>query len=350
MSPLAADPVATEPEEDVGPLPSAAQVTPPALTYDLEPGRPQVTRRQFRFLLILTLVNTLMLGAFVAGPGISKMTAGWWNNYKRWRDDRAKARQDKAIRDKFLVDYRRILTHSAPPDKVAYEEDQDRAAKLLAAGDHTTFFGGNPVYLTPKPWQTPVMPHAPLPLQLMSIRSGVPGAPLFIGGRKTPSGEERFVWVGLISDQRWETVRDRSDAVATSRRYNVKTRRILSARAYRPHAVDTVLEGGGQHTLEILQPPDGETTVTWTMTTSWENGRIDVLPRHLMRFFMGQPDPNDSSRFTITYEINGERGILDGQLHDDQTVTLRPRQGRIVRSDQLGRSREWDPHAEPAPK
>jgi hypothetical protein len=349
MSPLSVETVATEPAEDADL--TTIHPPPPALTYDADAARPQVTRRQFRFLLMLTLVNTLMLGLFVAGPGLSKMTAGWWNSYHQWRADRANAKQAKALREKFLGNYQQLLAHSAPADQVAFEEDQDRAAKLLAGGGHVaSYTGSTPVYLTPKPWQPPVMPQAPLALQLISVRSGVPGAPVFVGGRKTPSGQERLVWVGLIADQRWETLQTPYGEPATSRNYKIHTRRILNARSYSPHAIDTSLDSGGQLTFEIQSPPNDPTTVSWTKTTSWENGRIDIQPRNLMRFFMGQPDPGDSSRFTLRYELNGQTGIIDGQLHDDQSITLQPRLGRIVRSDQLGRSKVWDPLAEPAPK
>ena len=33
-----------------------------------------------------------------------------------------------------------------------------------------------------------------------------------------------------------------------------------------------------------------------------------------LRFFAGQRDPNNSSRFTIAYEANGEAGVIAGQL------------------------------------
>jgi len=41
----------------------------------------------------------------------------------------------------------------------------------------------------------------------------------------------------------------------------------------------------------------------------------------------GQPDPNDASRFTIDYAIEGNRGVIDGQLGDDGSVNLKIRPG-----------------------
>jgi hypothetical protein len=31
-----------------------------------------------------------------------------------------------------------------------------------------------------------------------------------------------------------------------------------------------------------------------------------------IRFFAGQPDPNDPSHFTLRYELSGQPGIIDG--------------------------------------
>lgn len=39
-------------------------------------------------------------------------------------------------------------------------------------------------------------------------------------------------------------------------------------------------------------------------------------PGALLRFFAGQADPNDPSHFTIGYEANGRRGIIDGTVRD----------------------------------
>jgi hypothetical protein len=32
--------------------------------------------------------------------------------------------------------------------------------------------------------------------------------------------------------------------------------------------------------------------------------------------YAGQPDAADASRFTVEYELNGQRGILDGRVKD----------------------------------
>ena len=48
---------------------------------------------------------------------------------------------------------------------------------------------------------------------------------------------------------------------------------------------------------------------------------------HRRRFFAGQPDPNDASHFSIDYEVEGEKGTIDGWLQDNDTVKMEVRDG-----------------------
>jgi hypothetical protein len=45
-------------------------------------------------------------------------------------------------------------------------------------------------------------------------------------------------------------------------------------------------------------------------------------PDEEVRIFFGQIDSQDASRFTIKYDIGNQSGIINGQLKDDDTVTL----------------------------
>jgi hypothetical protein len=53
-------------------------------------------------------------------------------------------------------------------------------------------------------------------------------------------------------------------------------------------------------------------------------GRFCHLPARgqALRVFMGQPDPNDESRFTIDIELDGSRSTLVGILRDDGSVAM----------------------------
>jgi|SRR5665213_1486960 len=61
-------------------------------------------------------------------------------------------------------------------------------------------------------------------------------------------------------------------------------------------------------------------------------GRTETIPIHqnhpmTRRFFAGQPDPVDSTHFTIGYEEDGKKGTIDGWLQDDDTVKMQVRDG-----------------------
>ena len=355
MAPMPVETVAEESREQRPEKTEPAKEAPPTLTYDLEPGRSPVSRRQFRVLLILTLVNTLMLGAFVAGPGLSKLVGGWWRDYKGWQAGRAAAKQARQIRAQFEADYRKLLSHADPPDKVVYEEDADRARNLADATGYAVgrTTGRGFVYLIPKPWQFPV--KAQHPALMLSMQSGPnpAAAPLFVGGLKSPSGEERLVVVTLDCEVSSETISlaDFHPPEGTSQRRSwIGTERMISFATFRPHDRDTTLVGTAYRRLQIQQPPERRALVKWTKTTSWENGRIEVEPGQVMRFFAGQVDPADPSHFTIRYEMNGVVGWFDGWLRDDGNVVLEPRAGRVVQSDPRGLTRVWNPYAEPAPR
>jgi hypothetical protein len=49
-------------------------------------------------------------------------------------------------------------------------------------------------------------------------------------------------------------------------------------------------------------------------------------PADRLRFYAGQPDPNDSSRFLLPFDWRGQRVVLDGRLGEDGRIdyTLRP--------------------------
>jgi hypothetical protein len=48
-------------------------------------------------------------------------------------------------------------------------------------------------------------------------------------------------------------------------------------------------------------------------------------PAPVARIFAGQPDPADSSHFTIHYQMWGRDDILDGWLQDDDSIRFMPR-------------------------
>ena len=52
-----------------------------------------------------------------------------------------------------------------------------------------------------------------------------------------------------------------------------------------------------------------------------------------LRFYAGQPDPNDSSHFTIAYQLDGRAGTIDGWMRNEG-LELKPREGALVFENQ----------------
>jgi hypothetical protein len=62
---------------------------------------------------------------------------------------------------------------------------------------------------------------------------------------------------------------------------------------------------------DAWNPPD-----RWDATSSVALSRDGSSHGNGLRIFAGQADPKDASHFTIEYEIDGVKGVLDGWLQD----------------------------------
>jgi hypothetical protein len=54
------------------------------------------------------------------------------------------------------------------------------------------------------------------------------------------------------------------------------------------------------------------------------------LDSRRVRIFAGQADPADESHFTLTYEVDGHRGLIDGWLDPYDKVRMQVRDGPAV--------------------
>jgi hypothetical protein len=54
-----------------------------------------------------------------------------------------------------------------------------------------------------------------------------------------------------------------------------------------------------------------------------------TLSHPVMRILDAKPDADDVSHFTITYELDDQRGVIDGWLVDERSVVLEPRDGPL---------------------
>src|SRR6478672_8963686 len=95
----------------------------PPLAYQLRPERP-VTRRQFRFLLALVVLNLLISIQYAYAPGVSAMIKEQWAEHKR------RAAHAAAIKQALAAEQQAMQWTDAPT-KVVWDEFPDTAAKLL---------------------------------------------------------------------------------------------------------------------------------------------------------------------------------------------------------------------------
>jgi hypothetical protein len=74
----------------------------------------------------------------------------------------------------------------------------------------------------------------------------------------------------------------------------------------------------------VVMRPAALTSPPMFYADSWADPDVlDRVPAGTLRFYWGQPDPADASRFTIAYETTTGKGTIDGRLMADDTVRLK---------------------------
>jgi hypothetical protein len=291
---------------------NAPDVKPP-LEYDRTGNSP--TRRQFRLLLILTAVNTLFLGWFIAGPQTGQIFKAQWEKWQAYRAEKQKARAVVAAQQ-------RCLDHTFPADLVIYEEDPDAAKKLLT--EHAQY---SAVAETNRPplrnWPpAALLAKDPPPMRDLSKALGETGGyslaagKLFVGQRLTPGGKPMYV---VISITPLASVSDYGGKETTARS---TPRRILGATMMRPTTSSKPPEYVRQTTLEVQAPPT--TAVLDEKTATWKFRSL--MP---MRFLAGQADPADPTHVVVPYSLCGQPGAIDVYL-TEEGLLFKPRTGEIT--------------------
>jgi hypothetical protein len=188
---------------------------------------------------------------------------------------------------KHLGEYRlqrQCMAYSGPPQQVVYEEDPERAERLLA---------GQSAYHRGRSHQTdtPVAMHVPPWMSsTLDWRTGRE-ALLFMHERSTPGGKRRLVRVWC--DPVWDP------AESMPGYFHWEVEQPLSRSAWAAKDVDI---------QEILHGLNGI-----------PSHRMSPWPARVrrVRLYAGQVDPSDPSHFTIAYAIDDLRGTIDGWLHDE---------------------------------
>jgi hypothetical protein len=310
------------------PAPALAPDVRPPLQYDREAGR-TVSVRGFRWLVGLTLVNTVLLGSMVLGPQLFPYARQQW---QQWKDARAHAAQLRAE----LAAQRICEGYSPAATKVVYEEDPKEAVKLLKVTP--------PAYETvpgrqnaPPGWQPPVKAAAPdtyaqvLRAAYGSAVADRDQALLFLHERTTPAGERLLVSVSLRSDFRFNSTYSFGGSVQPREvLFKLLKQRMVEAHWWPVGPSGPSVDARGKARLKRFQLalPDNDLRDVARLTI--DEPVPDALALdygNVLRFFAGQADAEDPGRFTIAYELDGRPGVIEGQLRDDG-LELRPRDGQ----------------------
>jgi hypothetical protein len=192
-----------------------------------------------------------------------------------------------------LHEQRKCLTHVAAPDQIATSLELNSVMWDITARverDAAEKPLGAPRYLQ----------RYAAALQTAGVVNGPPdwSSPetLFLHERRTPGGESRLLVVrrGMMDLWSFSYV-------------------CLTATVVRPGSL-----------LKLPVVDDQKDSVP---STRFVQGIGSHRASDRLRLFAGQPDASDPTHFTIRYDINGERGTIDGWLRDDGMVTFTVRDG-----------------------
>ena len=299
----------------------------PALEYKPVLGGP-VTVRGFRVLVLLTLLNTTLLGVSVLGPQLSPFLQQQWQQWKARREEQ-KAKQAA------LALQQQAMTYSPAAGRVVYEEDPAAVARLLKEQGGVYHSPARRINDAPPGWVAPLS-AVPPPF----FTSGRDYALLFLHERTTPGGVKHLVWVQLAPEYIFDrkTQVDLATGQVTGATFNLRRRRAVLASS-RPVGDEGLTSGRTQQRLAEIVLPD---TATREVARLAAGAPIDQPPSidygNVLRVFAGQPDPDDASHFTIPYQLDNRDGVIDGWLKDDG-LHLRPREGRW---SLVGNGKAWE--------
>ena len=320
----------------MGDVELGAEQTPTAarpLAYKPEGGT--VSVRGFRLLLVLTLLNTTLLGVVVLGPQLFPFLREQWTH---WRNERAARQSEAAALQAALVLQQQAANYAISAGTLVYDEHPESAAMRLREGGT----GLRPAWGTagaPTGWVPAVQAVAPKVIKdyhTAVYRTGITTSNLpllFLHERMTPGGQKYVVAVHMQSSTHFGS----SSTMSTSRgpgrevvTVQSKVRELIaSAFPAGPDgpagARSKVLDGR----LPLVLPDTAEREVQRASVVGLRDQPLPVDYGNVMRFYAGQPDANDPTHFTIPFTLDGRDGVIDGWLKDD-AVELKPREGEWI--------------------
>jgi hypothetical protein len=314
--------------------------SPPANSLEYVRASSPVTRRQFRFLVFLTLFNTILLATFIAGPTVSQFTRTTLQDYKTRRQIRQQIQQQDAL-------LQQAGAYTAPPDQVVYEENPDDARKLATSPDYSALSTRQFLFSPSQPdlLQRPVWRRDPTIVASLRQTIGSTGVSptLLLHTLKSPGGQQRLVWVVIHSEQRLDDVKDTYHNTNLQRHASVLTHRQITAMIIDHVQTNQPVQPltAKSHVHLVPQTPGVQTTVLLLKDAATETPRITITPKGLFRFYAAQVDSQDPSHFTIDYTLDGKRNTIDGYLKDNDRIIFIVRAGRIIGDTSGGKV--WNP-------
>jgi hypothetical protein len=257
---------------------------PTPVSYETQPAA--VTVRGFRLLLGLTLLNTMLLGAYVLGPGLGTFLKSQWQSWQQQREAKRQIAANASRRAAAMTTEAGALSYALSPDTLVYDEDRRSAPAATTAATEAD----SPALLPP-PAQFKALPYA---LKGWGLLHNPNCTVLFMHERRaTSAAPPRLVIFFLNSDAPLFNSSGQQLHDPTVRDFLVLT----------------------------IAPSRADADIKSLAYTSyhWQRGSDASL-----RLYAGQIDANDPSRFSVRYQLNGESGVIDGRLGADETVDLTP--------------------------
>lgn len=237
------------------------------------PAPSVVSVRGFRLLLVLTLVNTALLGGYVLGPHFFGFAKSQWSAYQQRKAERERRAKQLANHQAAMAAEAKALVYAAAPGTLLYDDDSARRDPAVSTG--------TPV----APWPA-VIPRPQEADALPSEWVGQSSVVLFMHGRQASANTPPKLVIVLTHPRT-----DLQGYVS----------RVFWTASIRPTT------------------SDDDAAREETRNTSF------ALPEGTsLRVYAGEADKDNLSRFSIPYELAGERGVIHGQLQGDGSVRLVP--------------------------
>ncbi len=283
---------------------------------------PYATRKSVRLLLILTLLNTIMLGSSLLGP---KTWTYVGSVYQQWKAHRAAKAAAQAQLQKDIAAQKSAINFSLPDNTVVYEENWDKALKLLqnASGYQPALPADS---MRPANYQVPAAQINPQVYKDLTFRlnggTRYPAAMAFLHERMSPSHRPMLVAAELTSLFNF--------GVSAAQSSVYKGRRLwVSAWNLSPNGIEipTAFTSSMEFTL-----PD-------TRTHPISDEQEQMSAGGGLRLFAGMVDPKDDSKFIIPFEVDGKKGQIVAKLTENGFV-LTPSMGKAISSN--GDVTQWE--------